>query len=251
MNEKQRRGEDIPLDDVKEGRWQRGRAEEGSSHESMEASICRWRLQSAAGQSAGRAQEQQQRMERRGVTAEDGGAGADLQRQSAEGATGGADRARASIRRLADDRSRGGRPEQRRTGGRPAGAESTDGRTASWMPAARRRIPGSPCSLPPPLSSLFPPLSLPSRAEAMRRLAREYRHAISRARPLCSFSPARARRRHVFFNLFPARATALPSVWRPPDALAREATPYERRAWRRRRPNLKLAWTPRRRLGDA
>jgi len=63
MNEKQRRGgEDIPLADVKEGRWQRGRAEEGSSHESMEASICRWRLQSAAGWSAGRAQEQQQRM---------------------------------------------------------------------------------------------------------------------------------------------------------------------------------------------
>ena len=64
------------------------------------------------------------RAERRsgsGAAAEDGGAGADLQRQSAEGATGGADRARASIRRLADGRSRGGRPEQRRTGGRRAG----------------------------------------------------------------------------------------------------------------------------------
>jgi len=60
----------------------------------------------------------------------------------------------------------------------------------------------------------------------MRRLAREYRHAISRARPLCSISPALARRRRVFFNLFPARATVLPSVWRPPDALA---TPWRTR----------------------
>ena len=123
------------------------------------------------------------------------------------------------------NRRKGRRAEQIRLGlqssdWRSAGAESADGRTASWMPAARRRIPGSPCSLPPPLSSLFPPLSLPSRAEAMRRPAREYRHAISRARPLCSFSHTRARRRRVFFNLFPVRATALPSVWRPPDALA-------------------------------
>ena len=175
----------------------------------MEASICRWRLQSAAGWSAGRAQEQQQRMvarepicsvnRRKGRRAEQIGLGL----QSVDGRT---------ARAEAD--------------GRTAGAESADGRTASWMPAARRRIPGSPCSLPPPLSSLFPPLSLPSRAEAMRRLAREYRHAISRARPLCSFSPARARRRRVFFNLFPARATALPSVWRPPDALA---TPWRAR----------------------
>jgi len=178
----------------------------------------------AAGRSAGRAQEQQQRMERRGVTAEDGGAGADLQRQSAEGATGGADRARASIRRLADDQSRGGRPEQRRTGGRPQQNRRTGGRRAGCR---RRAAEFQVCPVLSPLpSSLFPPLSLPSRAEAMRRPAREYRHAISRARPLCSFSPARARRRRVFFNLFPARATALPFVWRPPDALA---TPWRAR----------------------
>jgi len=197
---------------------------------------------------AGPAREQQQRMERRGVTAEDGCAGADLQRQSAEGATGGADRARASIRRLADSRSRGGRPEQRRT----AGAESADGRTASWMPAARCRIPGSPCSPPSPLFSLSS--ALPSRAEAMRRPAREYRHAISRARPLCSISPARKAPARFFQPFSRARdrlTLRVASSRRLSDALAREATPYERRAWRRRRPNLKLAWTPRRRLGDA
>ena len=53
-----------------------------------------------------------------GAAAEDGGAGADLQRQSTEGATGGADRARAM----------GGRLEQRaaakaETNGRTTGAE--------------------------------------------------------------------------------------------------------------------------------
>jgi len=55
------------------------------------------------------------RAERRsgsGAAAEDGGAGADLQRQSAEGATGRTDQARASIRRLAVGRSRiGGRAD--------------------------------------------------------------------------------------------------------------------------------------------
>ena len=54
----------------------------------------------------------------RGVAAEDGGGGADLQHQSTEGATGGADRARAM----------GGRLEQRaaakaETNGRTTGAE--------------------------------------------------------------------------------------------------------------------------------
>src|SRR6185503_10819119 len=81
----------------------------------MEASICRWRLQSAAGRSAGRAQEQQQRMvvrepicsvnRRKGRRAEQIGLGL----QSADGRTAGAE---------------GGRPEQRRT----AGAEA-DGRS--------------------------------------------------------------------------------------------------------------------------
>ena len=119
MNEKQRRGEDIPLADVKEGRWQRGRAEEGSSHESMEASICRWRLQSAAGRSAGRAQEQQQRMvarepicsvnRRKGRRAEQIGLGL----QSADGRTAGAE---------GDGQSRGGRADGRsRIGGRADG----------------------------------------------------------------------------------------------------------------------------------
>jgi len=117
-----------------------------------------------------------------------------------------------------DGQSRGGRADGRsRIGGRADGELDAGG-----APPNSRFVLFS----PPPLSSLFPPLSLPSRAEAMRRPAREYRHAISRARPLCSISPALARRRRVFFNLFPARATALPSVWRPPDALA---TPWRAR----------------------
>ena len=187
------------------------------------------------------------RAERRsgsGAAVEDGGAGADLQRQSTEGVTGGADRARASIRRRADGRSRGGRPEQRLTGGRPEQNRRTGGRRAGCRRRAAEFQVRPVLSPLPSLLSFLRSLSLP----ALKRCGGPRAPALllfpcARKAPARFFQPfSRARDRLTL---------CVASSRRFSDALAREATPYERRAWRRRRPNPKLAWTPRRRLGDA
>ena len=96
-----------------------------------------------------------------GAAAEDGGAGADLQRQSVEGATSRADRARASIRRRADGRSRG-RPEQRRTGGRPEQNRRTGGRRAGCRRRAAEFQVRPVLSPLPSLLSFLRSLSLPA-----------------------------------------------------------------------------------------
>jgi len=137
------------------------------------------------------------------------------------------------IRRRADGRSRG-RPEQRRTGGRRAGCRRR---------AAEFQV--RPILSPlPSLLSFLRSLSLP----ALKRCGGPRAPALllfpcARKAPARFFQPFSRARDRLTLRVASSRCLS--------DALAREATPYERRAWRRRHPNLKLAWTPRRRLGDA
>ena len=174
-----------------------------------DAATNRWRRQSAGG----------------GFNRQPGGAQVGL-RSSSRGWWRGS-RSAASIGGRGDGQNRSGSGFNPQTGGRPEQNRRTGGRRAGCRRRAAEFQVRPVLSPLPSLLSFLRSLSLP----ALKRCG----------------GP-----RGSIGTRFPARdrlTLRVASSRRLSDALAREATPYERRAWRRRRPNPKLAWTPRRHLG--